>query len=203
MDNGIASRSQRLFPCRLVSPQVRGRIRAMKTLLLLLALVAQATSPQAEKVSSPSVEAHIQDLVKELPSGSALRESLLHGALGNGLHYAWMDEMRKLGVKRAVVSFDIRFDRKGRPKQITSKRTEYFTQYEDGRPISDEKQLDAIRTSGLDKELNSFAQEKAKHGFWIVDVPRPRPKPFIGGADVELFDDEWIPGPSGPRYYTR
>jgi hypothetical protein len=81
-------------------------------------------------------------------------------------------------------------------------RTEYFTQYEGGAAISDNARLDAIRASGLEKELNNLALEKARHGFWF-DLPRPKPHPFVGGTHVEFLDDEWIPSAWTPAFHTR
>jgi ethanolamine utilization microcompartment shell protein EutL len=52
------------------------------------------------------VEKHIQQIMKELPSESLLRGLLLQGARGNGVHYAWMDELSKHGIKRVVVGVD-------------------------------------------------------------------------------------------------
>ena len=175
---------------------------ATTALMIIMTLVAQTTQTQVQMANSPAVEAHIRDIIKQLPVNSELRQSLLHGAYGNGVHHPWMDEMRRLGVKRAVMWIDIRFDRKGKAKQTTLNHTEYFSQYEGGTAISDENQLKAIRASGLDKDLTTFALKRAKHGFW-PDLPRPRPHPFIGGAQVQLLDDEWLPGPSAPLYYTR
>ena len=171
-------------------------------LLIITSLIFRAMQTQVERPNSTAVEAHIHDIIQELPVDSELRLGLLHGARGNGEHYPWMDGMRRLGVKRALVWVDIRFDRKGRPKETTVSHAEYFAQYEGGTAISDEKQLSAILSSALDKELNVVALERARHGFWI-DVPKPRPRPFIGGAKVELLDDEWLPGPSRPLYYVR
>jgi hypothetical protein len=173
-----------------------------KTLVVILALIAQTNVQQAERTTPPAVEEHIREIVKGLPDDSDFRRILLQGARGKGIRYPWMDKMRELGVKRAVVWFDIRFNRKGQPKEITLNRTEYFTQYEGGAAISDEKQLNAIRMSGLEKDVKPFGEDRARHGFWIVDVPRPRPHPFIGGTSVEVFDDEWLPGPSSSRYYA-
>ena len=78
-------------------------------------------------------------------------------------------------------------------------RTEYFTTYEHDSKVSDTNRLIAIRASGLEQKLNSVALEKATRGFW-TDVPHPKPRPFVGGANVEFFDDENIPTPEAPPY---
>jgi hypothetical protein len=171
-------------------------------ILALLISFAQAAGSQAETKSSPVVEAHIRGIIAELPTDSDLRRGLLQGARGNGVHYPWMDEMRRQGIKRVVIWIDISFDHKGRPKKMNVNRTEYFTQYAGGTPISDNTRVDAIRASGLEGELNTIALEKAKHGFWL-DVPRPKPHPFIGGTQTEFLDDEWLPALSAALYYAR
>ncbi len=171
-------------------------------LALIITLVAQTNSSQQKTPPSPAVEEHIRDVVRELPTDSFLRKELLQGARGDGVHYAWMDEMRKLGVRRAVVWIDMRFNRRGHPKKMNFGRAEYFTQYEGGTPISDSTQLNIIRTAGLEKDLGAIALENAKHGFWC-DVPRPRPHPFVGGTRIEFLDDEWLPVLSGVLYQAK
>jgi len=170
-------------------------------LALIITIVVHGGSPQQKVPPSPEIEEHIREVVKELPADSNLRKALMQGARGKGVHYPWMDEMRKLGVRRAVVWIDIRFTHKGRPKRANFNRAEYFTQYEGGTAISDSAQLDIIRTAGLEEDLSAIALEKAKHGFWC-DVPRPRPHPFIGGTQIEFLDDEWIPSMSTPMYFA-
>jgi hypothetical protein len=78
-------------------------------------------------------------------------------------------------------------------------RTEYFAQYDKGERISDVDRLKSIRASGLEQKLTAVALQKAAHGFW-VDVPRPRPRPFVGAAEIEFFDDEWVPTLNAPLY---
>ena len=111
----------------------------------------------------------------------------------------WMNDMRHEGVKRALVWIAIDFDRQGKPKRMTVHGTEYFTTYEDDSKVSDTKRLMAIRASGLEQKLTSVALEKAARGSW-TDVPHPTPRPFVGGAKVEFFDDEKIPTPKVPLY---
>jgi len=111
----------------------------------------------------------------------------------------WMNDMRHEGVKRALVWIAIDFNRHGKSKRMAIHRTEYFTTYEDDSKVSDTKRLAAIRASGLEQKLNSVALEKAARGFW-TDVPHPKPRPFVGGAQVEFFDDEKHPTPQAPLY---
>jgi len=100
------------------------------------------------------------------------------------------------------VWIDIRFSHKGRPKQMSLNHTEYFSEYQGGIPISDGTRLGAIRATSLEKALISLSLERAGHGSW-VDVPRPRPRPFVGGTQTEFLDNEWLPALSGALYYAR
>jgi hypothetical protein len=170
-------------------------------LVLLLTFIAQTSRTQTEAPNAPTVEDHIRDVIRELPPDSALRRNLLQGARGNGVHESWMDEMRKQGIRRIIMWIDINFDSKGRPKKLSLNRTEYFAHYEDGMPISSGVLISTIRTTGIEKELGELALERARHGFW-VDLPRPKPDPFLGGAHVEFLDHEWLPVPSHPSFYV-
>ena len=93
----------------------------------------------------------------------------------------------------------IDFGRNEKPKRTKIYRTDYFTNYEDSSKVLDTKRVTSIRTSGLEQKLISVALENTEHGVW-TDVPRPKPHPFVGGAKVEFFDDEWIPTLTAPIY---
>lgn len=142
---------------------------------------------------SPSAESHIRKLINELPVDSAVRHQLENGARGDGVHYSWMDEMGREGVKRARVQVTISFKRNGRPKNMNIQEIEYYQDYDlKSSPIIDRSRLSEIQKSGLEDSLRRVALERALHGSWL-DVPHPRPKPFVGGTTVDIFDDEWIP----------
>jgi hypothetical protein len=78
-------------------------------------------------------------------------------------------------------------------------RTEYFTQYDKSETVLDAERLGSIHARELEQRLTAVALQKTANGYW-VDVPRPRPHPFIGAAKVEFFDDEWLPVISPPIY---
>jgi hypothetical protein len=109
-----------------------------------------------------------------------------------------MDDMRQEGIKRAIVWMKIDFNRHGKPIRMQVDRTEYFTQYEGGR-VLDLNLFNSFRDRGLQQRLAAIALQKAAHGNW-VDVPRPKPRPFVGGVVIEFFDDEWLPTLDAPLY---
>ena len=167
--------------------------------LTFLVSVAARQDAQVAGKSKQEVEQHIRSILAELPPNSSLRQELSNGARGNGMHQPWMDDMRKEGLRRAVVQIGINFNRQGRPKKMVVEWTEFFTEYVGGTAVSDPRKLDEIRSSGLDQMLKDIALKSAANGAW-VDIPRPRPKPFNGGARLEFFDDEWLPTASVPQY---
>lgn len=165
---------------------------------VLLFCVLNIVAMMGDQVTRES-EQHVRDLIEQLPSNSILRRDLLSGARGDGVHRFWMDTMRQVGVKRVVAWVSIRFDRGGKPKEMMVARTEYFTEYENGGRVLDDNSLKSIRASGLEQMLTPIAVEMARHGHWI-DVPRPRPNPFVGAARVQFFDDEWLPAIKKPLF---
>jgi|HubBroStandDraft_6_1064221.scaffolds.fasta_scaffold280987_2 hypothetical protein len=168
-------------------------------LILALAAVVPALYSQTEQTTRVKGQEHINQVIKELPPDSFLRRDLLEGARGNGIHYAWMDDLREKGIKRVAVCVDITFDMRGRPKQMSVSSTHYFSQYEGDSEISESERLKAIRVSDLEKQLDDLSLKEAAHSYW-PDAPRPRPKPFVGGIKIQFLDDEWLPVP--PALYS-
>jgi hypothetical protein len=166
---------------------------------LMLTVSAVAGDPQSLSDLPPAAQHHIRQLINGLSPHSNLRRDLLNGAHGDGVEKPWMINMRQEGVKRALVWVAIDFNRHGRPKRMKIYRTDYFTTYEDGSRVLDTKRLTSIRTMGLEQKLTSVALENSAHGVW-TDVPHPKPRPFVGGAQVEFFDDEWISTLTSPLY---
>ena len=151
------------------------------TIVLICALAAVASGPEAVSEAPPL----------------ALQQ--LSGVHNDDSPKPWMNDMRHEGLKRALVWIAIDFNRQGTPKRMSIHRTEYFTTYEDDSKVSDTKRLMAIRASGLEQKLIEVALGKAARGFWTY-VPHPKPRPFVGGAKVEFFDDEKLPTPEAPMY---
>jgi hypothetical protein len=117
-------------------------------IFFMLAIGAPAGTSQARPATSPAVEEHIRQTIKELPPNSLLRRALLQGARGDGIHYPWMDLMHREGVKRAIVWVGIRFDHRGRPKQIRLSKVQYFTEYAgEGSEVTDPARLTQLPRS--------------------------------------------------------
>jgi hypothetical protein len=169
--------------------------------ILILTVAIQTGNLQSERVTSPAVEENIHEIMNGLSPDSLLYRALLRGSRGGGVRYPWMDAMKREGIKRVIVMIEITFDQRGRPKLMSVSGTHYFSKYDGDEQISDSGQLKSIRASGLEKQLDDLALQRTAKGFWL-DVPRPRPHPFVGGAQVEFLDDEWLPTPNAPMFYA-
>jgi hypothetical protein len=163
-----------------------------------MSICALSNSQNAQE-AKPDVEEHIRKIASELPTDSTLRRELLSGARGDGVHYAWMDTLRKADIRRVEVSIAIQYKRNGKPKKTTVVRTECFTQYENGIPILCSARFKTTGADGLEQALDNLALQRAEHGAW-ADVPHPHLHPFTGGIRIEFFDDEWLPTWRVPLY---
>lgn len=153
-------------------------------------------------VTYEQAQAHIRRVIASLAPDSDLRLDLKIGDRGDGINYAWMDEMRKEGIRRVEIAIDIDFHDDGRPGKMKITAVRYYTKYDpSGSQVQDPKSLERIRTSGLEEELRALALRQGEHGAW-ADVPRPRPDPFVGGATAVFYDDGWLPAPPYPMFTT-
>lgn len=151
--------------------------------LAVIALIG-VVQAQARQIPSAAVEAHIRELEQRLPVGSLMRSELDAGARGDGIHYPWMDDMRKEGVKRAWVVIFTGLN--GQPEQWKVYEVAYYSEYDrEGSQITDPKWTERIRTSGLANKLNQVALDRAAHSPWHEHDSRLIP--------VDLLDDEWLP----------
>lgn len=162
----------------------------MKNILLIVAL-ASMMQAQKEPLKVPSdASEHIRHLIQILPEGSQVRTLLQEGMHGDGVRHAWMDEMKKLGIKRTLVLVD--FAWRDRATDIRPDRILYFREYDsDCSQITDVNRLEEIRASGIAQELEKFVQEKTRNMRWYYLEKKPHAKQGI--SRMELFDDEWLP----------
>jgi hypothetical protein len=104
-----------------------------------------------------------------------------------------MDDMRAAGVKRA--SFELEFRWRDVPTEIRVVRSLFFTEYDDpSSQITDPPELRHIAKGGLGKNLAELARAETLKSSWFFEHPH-NDKGLRGIAYVELFDDEWLPGP--------
>jgi hypothetical protein len=170
-------------------------------LILICALACSSALSGQQSGTKPSsaVEQHIRSLMTDLSPDSLLRRELLSGARGDGIREPWMDEMRNADIRRAIVWVSITYGGSGRPKRLEVDHVQYFRDYAGEEEIDNPELFKSLLSSGLEKKLVLVALDRARHGSWL-DIPRPKPQPFVGGTEVEFLDDEWLPLFKRPMY---
>jgi hypothetical protein len=149
-----------------------------------------------QNVQDAPSQGHIGQVILSLPPDSEMRRYLERGDRGDGVHYAWMDQMKTLGVKRAKIFLDFTWSAwRQHPVDINFRRIALYESYDaDCGQIGNRERLRLIENAGLARELERFATvETAKSRWFYIDE---KPEAKYGLAIVELFDDEWLP-PSG------
>jgi hypothetical protein len=191
---------------------------SLASTLLLLGFSAEA---RRQTMPDAAAEIRIRQVITSLPPDSSLRRSLEQEYLNNGLqkrlndlngltpneslrasmqerllavgvHYPWMDDMKRFGVKIAM------FEVHGTQQKTTGFRPlsvghVIYRKAYDGphSQITSENELQLIRAKGLEEELQRAAFEKAKRAISIViDSPLRDDEPC--SANIYLFDEEWL-----------
>lgn len=175
--------------------KMRKNIRSVRLLCLaagglLVFLSADAQNPAPKPALTPAVQKHLKEFKESLPLDSGLRYGLEHGAHGDGIHHVWMDEMREMGIKRALVETEFVWHKK--PVDVTATYFVYFsTYYSDCGQIADPQRLSEVRSSGLEAELSEEAIRRTLRAHWFRTGPPHRNK--RGFYVANLLDDEWLP----------
>ena len=154
-------------------------------------LAGCAGPPRPRSHPDAAAQRHIHTIAEELPADSRLRNELEAGAHGSGVRLAWMDAMRRQGVKRAKAATE--FFGLGRPVYVKVARMVYFSEYDDSScsQIADAKQLSQIRTSGLEVQLRRAAIE-GTIGAHRLPVDK-LVMDLHGRGFIDLLADEWLP----------
>lgn len=141
--------------------------------------------------------------VQKLEADNRLRFAVENGSFGNCVHYAWMDEMRRLGVKQVAATLDFVWNDKIEKLEI--KQISFFgTYYRYDTKIKDRKILAEIETSGLKKRLEEAILERARSHVPVLieslkdnysrGLLKKEPKGRITGTLYhDLLDDEALP----------
>ena len=166
----------------------------MKSLvaILFLSLPTIVSGQQSPPVSNlnPAAESRVQEILKSLESDDTLRHSLERGSRGDGIHYAWMDTMRRYGVKQA--SFVISFRWKDGVESLKIKKVSFLRQYyRYDTQITDRSLLQQLRTVGLEREVRAAILMRAignLRGHRLGSQRQAR-----GTLYLNLLDDETLP----------
>src|SRR6516162_1076714 len=76
-------------------------------------------------------QTQIRQVILSLPPDSEMRRYLERGDRGDGVHYAWMDQMKDLGVKRAKIFLDFKWSvSRKHPVDIRLRRIALYKSYD-------------------------------------------------------------------------
>jgi hypothetical protein len=148
----------------------------------------------AASQSKPTTDAQskIDEIIASLPQGSSIRRTLEDNHFGSGIHEPWMDDMKRAGVKLAILEVHGVWHTATRFNPQATTRIIYRKDYDGpGVQITDAGELEHFEKSGLEARLQRAAFHESAKAIWIgVDAP-----PKDGDAcivTIYLFDEEWL-----------
>ena len=170
------------------------------SLYVLLAVILQM--PQGSPDVSAQSQQHLREVADALPSESVLRQMVKSGAHGDGIHYPWMDEMKRNGVKSVQVEIHLTWF--FGPRFLKVVRVMYFTGYDNPDPqVTEPERIKSFQSGGLE-QLKEVALKCGLHGWWFESPPAQHPShwgPVPAGVGVDLLDDELLPV-FPPKYWN-
>lgn len=138
-------------------------------------------------------EARVQRIALQLEPFNPLRVAIENGERGDGIHFGWMNEMKSLGVKRAIVTVRFVWTKNNRLMRIVGLvylGAYYPTDYE----LTGKKFRDSLTKTNLEQGLVAEAFRQVSNS--IPDLLGSSQFPqTCGEIQVDLLDDEALPVP--------
>lgn len=175
----------------------------LKVISLLLITISCLTVTRAQSRQNSrqlnQQDAHIRKVVDTLDENNELRIYLEQGERGDGVHYAWMNDMHKLKIKQVSYTFNFEWDR-GVLKVNINKTTYHQKYYQFDTRIKSAATLNRIVDSGLKDELEVEARTRATLRIQkLIEQEQPHYK-ACGTVYITLLDDETLPIIDGMPY---
>lgn len=173
----------------------RKRSTLIFTELIVFCLVIYAAYSTAQSVASDeNAPSDIRLLTRELPRCSVLYEQLEQGDQHKTKEDAYMDAMRILGIKRAILQVTgIWQNKKTRELKIVS--SGYFAHYDDsGSQITDPQHIQEIQVSAQAAVINKAALDRASSAGYVHGIDRgvyPRNGQRVY-AIIDLLDSPYL-----------
>lgn len=165
----------------------------LNAIVSFLVIVALSTSAhQAQTVTFQQTrDERVQRVIASLEPDNTLRVALERGDRGRGAHKAWMDKMRRLGVKQAA--YKIRFVWSTAYKKLEIQDSTYLRHYyRFDSKISVRSTLKRIGQGGLEKALAREILSRARQNL-NQRARDLQSKSLCGLLYLNLLDDEVLP----------
>jgi len=134
---------------------------------------------------------HTLQVIQSLWKFNPLRLALEDGLRGDGVHYPWMDDMRKLGVKQVAYTIQFVFHRGTLRRRII--HSSYYPEYYQlDVTVKDGRILRKIVASGLKRKLDAAVMKRARSAIRPVLKEWSKPQ-ACGIIYLNLLDDENLP----------
>jgi hypothetical protein len=166
-------------------------------LFLNLALIANGQQASSAPGLPEAAEIRIQEIIKTLEPSDSLRLSLERGARGDGIHHAWMAEMKRYGIRQA--SFVISFNWKAGIDSLKIKDVFYLRQYyRYDTQIKERNLLRQISDVRLEQKLREAILVRAAAAVTelmnsVARTTNKSPRVAHGTLYLNLLDDEALP----------
>lgn len=144
---------------------------------------------QANTTPKSSQDDFIAEVMQTLDKSNVLRIALEKGDRGDGVHYPWMDQMKKLGIKQVSVVIDFQWN--GSTVRTSVTRVSYHQKYYQYNVIiAQPDTLRNIESSNLEIALRTESLCRANNHLSQILKGHPSAK---GTAYINLLDDERLP----------
>lgn len=165
-------------------------MRIYSVFFLPVALTLTLTCARAQTACTAE---RMDSLARTLPSDSAVRLLIAAGNKGSGTRLRWMEGMRQMQVRQAMVQLDYSWSLF--QVRFSHVRTIYWKEIENFDPassISDPATLARIEATGLAAELREYAKTEAAYQLSEIIGQTPY-RTATGRISITLLDDECYP----------